>query len=319
MSVISLPPPELAALLRNASDLRTKVFVPLRWIVPKYLPEGITLLVGRPKIGKSWLALEAGIAVATGGICLDEACEQGDVLALFLEDTDRRIQRRMTAMLGINKQSWPSRLQYATSWPLLDSGGIDLIREWIVGVPKPRLVILDVLQRLRTPPKRQDTQYSADYEALTGLQGLAGEAQISIITLHHQRKAAADDLHDTVSGTHGLTGSADATLVLGKGEHGKFLYGRGRDLEEFNVAIEQDASFRWRVGGPAAAVLVSGERAAIIAALKKAAAPMRLKEIAETVGSKYDNVKALLSKLHENGVVEKAGRGLYRLAPAEGV
>ena len=87
-------------ILKSAAELRTKTFEPLRWIVPKYLPEGLTMLGGRPKIGKSWQALDAAVAVSSGGMCLGEQCEQGDVLALMLEDSDRRLQRRLTQMLG---------------------------------------------------------------------------------------------------------------------------------------------------------------------------------------------------------------------------
>ena len=75
--------------------------------------EGLTLLAARPKIGKTWLALDIAIAVATGGYCLgDIKCEQGDVLFLALEDNKRRMQRRLTKLLGINKgmaAAFPSR------------------------------------------------------------------------------------------------------------------------------------------------------------------------------------------------------------------
>ena len=101
-------------MLKSAADLQHKEFEELRFIVPKYLPEGCALLAGRPKVGKSWLALDAGIAVSSGGACMGQQCEQGDVLGLFLEDTDRRLQRRM---LGAYKDSWPASLTYATGWP----------------------------------------------------------------------------------------------------------------------------------------------------------------------------------------------------------
>jgi hypothetical protein len=112
-------------LLKSAAELRTKTFDPLLWVVQKYLPEGLTLLGGRPKIGKSWQALDIAVGVAEGGECLGQQCEQGDVLALMLEDNDRRLQRRLTQMLGIHKQEWPARLTYATSWPRLNEGGVD--------------------------------------------------------------------------------------------------------------------------------------------------------------------------------------------------
>jgi RecA-family ATPase len=60
----------VAKLTRNAADLQHKTFEPMRWIVPDILPEGLSMLAGRPKIGKSWAALDIATAVASGGSCL---------------------------------------------------------------------------------------------------------------------------------------------------------------------------------------------------------------------------------------------------------
>jgi hypothetical protein len=46
----------------SAADLRLMTFEPVRYVVPRFVPEGVTLLVGRPKIGKSLLALEQATA-----------------------------------------------------------------------------------------------------------------------------------------------------------------------------------------------------------------------------------------------------------------
>lgn len=313
-SAKSTATPSLSKLLRNAADLRTKTFDPLRWVVPSYLPEGLTMLGGKPKIGKSWMALMFGATVASGGTCLGQQCEQGDVLALFLEDNDRRLQRRLTTMLGAFKEEWPVRLRYATSWPRLADGGIDLIREWIRSAEKPRLVIIDILERVRKrSTSKQTTQYSDDYEALVELQKLATASQLSILPLHHQRKMAADDLIDTISGTLGIGGAVDAILILGKDDNGNFLYGRGRDLEEFNVIVELDERCRWQVMGRKPEAQPSPERGQIVSALAKAGKPMTVEEIAAAIGKKRANVKNLLVKLHYEGEIDRVATGLYRL------
>ncbi len=172
---------------------------------------------GRPKIGKSWQALDTAVGVSSGGTCLGQTCEQGDVLALMLEDSDRRLQRRFTQMLGAQLGEWPSRLTYATTWPRLNEGGTDWIREWVGRSPKARLVIIDILERVRQHTHSTDkrTAYSADYDALIKLHELATETMISILVLHHQRKLGADDLIDTLSGTLGLGGAVDSVLILG--------------------------------------------------------------------------------------------------------
>jgi RecA-family ATPase len=316
-------------LLKSAAELRTKVFDPLQWVVPKYLPEGLTLLGGRPKIGKSWQALDIAVGVAEGGKCLGQQCEQGDVLALMLEDNDRRLQRRLTQMLGAQLGEWPARLTYATSWPRLNEGGVEWIRSWIDRSPKGRLIVVDILERVRqlVTGKDKRSAYSADYEALIKLHELAAEAMVSILVLHHQRKLGADDLIDTLSGTLGLGGAVDSVLILGKEpnkkdgkereQEDKFFWGRGRDLEEFSVSVKQNEKGRWDVLGLRLEGQPTVERADIISALAKRGEPMSIKEIAEACRNRYNNVKQLLTKLHNEGHVERVQRGMYRLAGSE--
>jgi RecA-family ATPase len=55
---------------KSAADLWHMQSESPKYIVPGLIGEGIILLAGRPMIGKSWLALDVAIAVATGGECL---------------------------------------------------------------------------------------------------------------------------------------------------------------------------------------------------------------------------------------------------------
>jgi len=77
----------------TAAELRDLKFPEPRWAVPGIIPEGVTLLGGAPKIGKSWLALGLSLAIASGGKALGSVeVEPGAVLYLALEDTGRRLQ-----------------------------------------------------------------------------------------------------------------------------------------------------------------------------------------------------------------------------------
>jgi AAA domain len=304
----------VAKLTRNAADLQHKVFEPMRWIVPDILPEGLSMLAGRPKIGKSWAALDIAISVSIGGHCLGKEIEEGDVLALFLEDTDRRLQDRITKVLGVYKQPWPTRLTYATEWPKLADGGIEFIRAWVRGVPKPRLIIVDVLERVRQRGNHSQSQYAGDYEALASLHAVAAEFQLSVLVLHHQRKAGAEDLIDTVSGTLGIGGALDSVLVLGRDDDdGRFLYGRGRDLEEFNIAVKLDEHCRWQNLGPKTERPASVEREQVIAAMRKHGGPMHVDKIARALGREKDSIKMLISRMHKAGELQRIGAGTYQL------
>jgi len=58
----------------RADALVAKQFREPRWAVPDLVPEGLGLLAGKPKTGKSWLALDLGIAVAAGGRACKVKC-----------------------------------------------------------------------------------------------------------------------------------------------------------------------------------------------------------------------------------------------------
>ena len=85
----------------TASDLQHRSYPEVGWVLPGLVPEGLSLLVGRPKVGKSWLALDLALAVASGGTCLGvELEEPADVLYCALEDNERRLRSRIFKLMG---------------------------------------------------------------------------------------------------------------------------------------------------------------------------------------------------------------------------
>jgi hypothetical protein len=306
-----------------ASDLRTMVFEPLKFIVPELIPEGLTILAGRPKIGKSWLVLLLCIAVAAGKVALGRTgagtCTQGDVLYLALEDGKRRLQRRMTKLLGAFG-SWPSRLLLQTKWKRFDQGGLEDIRAWCASCEAPRLIVVDTLAKVRAPGTSKATPYQNDHDALSGLQQLAEELGIGVIVNHHDRKMDADDVFDTVSGTLGLTGAVDTILVLTKKAQGITLHIRGRDIEdEGSLAMAWDkATCQWSVLGGASEIHRSVERKAIVDALTQAGETLTPKDIMAATGRVDRNaVDQLLFKMVQAGEIVRAKRGRYSLPSVE--
>jgi AAA domain len=124
----------------TAAALRTMPFPPVSYVVPGLIPEGLTILAGRPKIGKSWLVLDLAIGTATGQNVLGGIkVVEGDVLYCALEDNPRRLQRRITKLLSPLGGDWPERLTLATRWRRLDEGGVEDIEAWCATVQNPRL------------------------------------------------------------------------------------------------------------------------------------------------------------------------------------
>jgi hypothetical protein len=296
----------------SASALMQKTFAEIRYIIPGYVAEGLTLLAGAPKVGKSWMTLGWALSVAGerptfGSICPDG----GDVLYLALEDNERRLQKRLKQMaVG----AVPDRLTLITEWPSLDEGCVEQIAHWIAGVPKPRMVIVDVLARVRGAVAGKETAYDGDYRLISGLQRLAGQHGIAIVMVHHTRKMDADDPFDAVSGTRGLTGAADTVLVL-KADTGTgqmMLYGRGRDIEEIETCVRFEAdNGTWNIVGPAHEIARSDERQPILDLLRKANKPLSPIEISEITGRKRDTIRKTMMRMAVAGEITKFSRGLY--------
>jgi hypothetical protein len=297
----------------SAAELRTMTFPPVQWIVPALIPEGLTLLAGKPKIGKSWLALDLCLAIAGGTTVMGGIrAAEGDVLYCALEDNNRRLQKRCDKLASPLSTGWPARLRLHTAWRRLDKGGIDDLNAWCDSVEKPTLVVLDTLAGVR-PIKTRDG-YAEDYDAMAGLHQLANTRGIGLLVLHHTRKMDADDPVDMVSGTLGLAGAADTVMVLNRSGQGVTLYGRGRDIEEFDRAVEfrKDAC-RWRLLGDAAEVRRSDSKKSILAALADAGEPMTNKAIAAACSLPQKLVDTTLFRMAKDGDVAKEKRGEWKL------
>jgi len=301
----------------TAAKLQRETFPPIKYVIPGLVPEGLSILAGKPKLGKSWMALDISIAVAAGRFCLGERKPtQGDVLYCALEDNPRRLQRRIDRLLSPVSEAWPDHLTLATAWRRIDQGGIDDIKEWLDDAANPRLVILDTLAGVK--PKKTAEGYTQDYESLEAAHHLANERGIAILVLHHVRKMEADDPIDTVSGTLGLAGCADTVLVLNRSSRGTTLYVRGRDIEEAEHAVSFDKhACKWTILGEAADVQRSDQRGRILEALQGATETLSPQDIANATGMLRNNVDQLLFSMSKDGEVLKVARGRYRLPGRE--
>jgi hypothetical protein len=134
------------------------------------------------------------------------------------------------------------------------------------------------------------------------------------VIVHHTRKSGSEaDPFEKVSGTLGLSGAADTTIVLDRGGHGATLYGRGRDIEEIEKAVTFDReTCQWTIIGEASEVLRTNERSAILTLLKDADEPMSPIDVATALGLQRNNVKQLLFKMAKAGeVIKPPARGKY--------
>ena len=281
-----------------------------KWAVPSILSEGVSILGGKPKMGKSWLALNLAVAVASGGRALSTVeVEQGDALYLALEDTKRRLQGRLNTIL--DGQEPPPCLELANAWPRMDDGGLEALEDWLSRYPQARLVIIDTLARVRPVKKYNDSAYDFDYESLGGLKNLADRFGVAILVIHHLRKLGSSDPVDAISGTLGLTGAADGVLVLKRerGQHDAALFVTGRDVDEQELALVWHApSALWAIVGQAEDYRLSKERAEVMAMFEKEGnCPLTPTQAADLLGKNKNTVKKLMWQMSRAGQLETRG------------
>ena len=305
----------------TAAELQGKTFAPIRWVVPGILPEGVTLLSGKPKMGKSWLALGWCLAVATGGTALGKRkVEQGGVAYFALEDNQRRIRSRMNTML--RGEPLPENLHIFTDWPKFDAANMGelKLRYWLEDHPDTRLIVIDTIKKIRPRTSGNQNMYHVDYEAVEPLMTLAAAFNVGIVAVHHNNKMTdPDDPFDAVSGSTGLTGGVDTVLVLNRtrGNADAFLYVDGRDIEEQGKhPLQWDPQVcSWTLqDGEPIRYEMSEERRVIYDALPEYGTDgIGPKVVAEVTGMTVDNVKKLLGKMVDATPREayKAGYGKY--------
>jgi hypothetical protein len=257
----------LLAGLRNGAWLDAQDFPPLAYTVLGVIPEGSVLLVGPPKIGKSWFVLAVALAAASGGRVLGQEVPKRPVLYLALEDGDRRLQDRCRVLL--RGDPIPPEFEYLTR---VEPGEIlDTIGSWLAhrdGEQAP-LVILDTLGKVMPPALLGESSYQRDYRVGTALKRLADQRPgMTLLVNHHDRKAGAEDFINSVSGTHGLAGAADTVVVLTRPrqEEGGRLKVTGRDVAEGEYAVRFLDGSAWKLDGHNLATSARRARDARVAA-----------------------------------------------------
>jgi AAA domain len=300
----------------TAGDLMDEELPPVKWVVPDILPEGVTFLAGKPKMGKSWMGLGLSIAVATGGVALGtKRVEQGEVLYLALEDNKRRIQNRLNKLLA--GRPAPANLHITTEWPRLDEGGAELLGEWVAIHPNTRLVIGDTMARLKPRATGRRTQYDEDRDAVDPLTPIANDHNVAIVLVHHLREAESEDPLDMIHGSAGLTGGVDGALVLKRkrGQADAYLHVDGRDIENpAELALKWDAeAATWTVMGDAEEYRKSETRRAIVKVLEEADEPLGPKDVAELLDMPENRVKQRLYQMSKDGEARVVSRGRYEL------
>ncbi len=218
---------------------------PVKFCIDTLLPQGLCILGGAPKIGKSWLVLDICVRVAKGEPVWGFQTSKGSVLYLCLEDSQNRIAGRLATITDEATDT----VCFCFKAKKMGEGLCDQIREFCCEHKDTVLVAIDTFQLIRNT--EFDTSYANDYKDMSILKELADELKISLLLVHHLRKQGDSDPLNKLSGTTGISGATDATYILDKSRRsadGATLYCTGRDIEyrEFELRFDKENCV-WKV------------------------------------------------------------------------
>lgn len=310
----AVPPPRRTAW--DAQELMNMSFPEPRWAVPGLVCEGVTLLAGPPKVGKSWLSLNLALDIAAGDQALGSIdVEPGPVLYLALEDTPRRLQSRMKTVLA--GRPAPEGLTLSIACDPMPAGGDEQVDAWLTAHPGARLVVIDVFAKVRGNPPPGVAAYDADYGAMSRIKRIADRHGVAVLLVHHVRKAAAEDFLATVSGTNGLAGAADAVVVLerARAQADGVLHVTGRDVDETDYPLAFNPELgTWRLlDGRAEDYLMRDTRSLVMRYLRDYPGH-KPKQIADALHLDPGTVRQTCRRMAEDGQLRSTPGGQYHPA-----
>lgn len=198
----------------SAKELQNLDLPKVKFYVESLLPQGLNLICSVPKLGKSWLALQLCLSITRGKKFLGYKTNQSSCLYLALEDSFNRLKERTEKLL--KGEVAPSNLYFVNNINDLDNGLISTLEDYISKDSNLKVIIIDTLQKIRGVNKNTNV-YANDYKELSKLKALADKHNLCIVLIHHLKKGGDNnDVFEKVSGTNGITGTVDTTLVLSK-------------------------------------------------------------------------------------------------------
>jgi hypothetical protein len=326
-------------------------------LIRDLLYPGAWLVVGRPKIGKSWLLLQMTLAVAEGGTFLGFNCASADALCIFGEDDNSRIQSRLAA-LGvanaprnchvINQQTLfalAKRFAAALTFP-------QFLEAWLDKHPSVRLIVIDTETTVRqvwaSEYYAQDTSSrvtETDYRQTRTFDELALRRQLVILLVNHasKRKGEWIDIHELINRSNTALAGASGSITLADPpdadpfdpkQRTRVLGVRGRDLvEDVLLAVHQEKDLaHFLSDGPYAEVRQTEAEQDILRALEELMAGteqeqyVTTEDLAAAAGKSRENVKRTITRMLSKGrttwgksrIVAKRGRhGGLRLDPLQ--
>ncbi len=225
---------------KSCEEIMTTVYKPIEFVVENLIAQGLYILAGAPKIGKSWLSLDICLSIAKGEKIFERETKCGTALYLCLEDSFERIQKRLYELTDEPTEN----LHFAIMADTISSGLENQIEKFKAEHSDLKIVVIDTLQKIR---ESTENSYGSDYKELSVLKSLADKLEIAIVLVHHTRKCSDSDPFNMISGSTGLSGCVDGSMVLVETKRGSRkakLHCVGRDIENAEINLLFDSELK---------------------------------------------------------------------------
>lgn len=307
--------------LVTAKDLYNANLIPINWIIPDFLGEGLSILSGNPKVGKSWFVLNLALAVVSGTNFLGmKIPKKKKVLYLALEDGMHRLQKRLK-MLN-SEEHEISNLVICLELGEMFKGGMEDLEKAIIetGV---ELIIIDTWFKFRgITSKGNINAYDKDYSELSVIKKLADKLHISILLIHHQKKGKEDNVFMQISGSVGYSGACDGMYILEQYDsYTKKLTITGRDIREDELYLTVDDNYIYHnetsnKPEPSPFDTLSPEKKEIAQYLKdNIGEQFNAKQLAAVFHKSDGTIRQHLNQLTKMGFLNKVKTGIYEYDP----
>ena len=228
----------------DGASLMSQPLRPLPFIVDSLISQGLHILAGSPKVGKSWLSLWLCVSIARGEPVWGMPVRQGTALYLCLEDSTLRIQNRLFDVT----EDAPENVHFCTESATLSKGLEQQLEQFVTEHPDTALIIIDTLQMIRGAAI--DNTYASDYRELSTLKKFADQHGLAILLIHHLRKEMSEDVFSRISGTTAISGAVDSSFTLVQERRGSGqakLSCIGRDIEYRELQLRWNDDHLWEL------------------------------------------------------------------------
>lgn len=311
------PPPP-----RDFETYRGGEFMGLVLPEEKYLIDGLiprmdsSLIVAKPKIGKSILGRDLALAIALERQFLGRETVHGNVVyVMFLGEGSKAELQEELGFLGLKDHPLADNflLLMHPPWDMTKPEIIESIGRHALE-HQPVLIVVDTLQGIA---RVEDiSNYSETYAALAPLRTVQAETGAHLMLIHHEPKGAKDEYADPIEAALGSTaigGSVDVALRIYRDpETGtRYLAARGRrsiDMPPHELKLDPD-THRLELGAEAKVIKTRAHQADVLAMFDGVDGYLTGPDIRGEVTGKNKDINAAIKSLVAMGAVRQEGNG----------